>query len=103
VVEFAGSLPVGPLVLSVRESPTDAAAHTSYLADRVRLGSTVDTAGLGKYAYHSERHRGPGEGQVHPDRGRDRAARAVRRPGQKRADLGYEVASVVLGCWTGDG
>src|SRR4051794_8326473 len=46
-------LPEGPLVLSVRESPTDAAAHSAYLADRAGLGSTVDTAGLGKYAYRT--------------------------------------------------
>lgn len=96
-------LPMGPLVLSVKESPDATAAHDYYLAARKRIGSTVDTAGLGTYAYRTP------SGVV--GLVKDNFTLTVDATGlpavfgaqgQKRTDLAYEVASVVLGCWTGD-
>lgn len=96
-------LPMGPLVLSVKQAANATAAHDYYTASRNRMGSTVDTAGLGTYAYRTP---GGVVGLV-----KDNFTLTVDATGlppqfgsqgQKRTDLAYEVASVVLGCWTGD-
>jgi hypothetical protein len=96
-------LPVGPLVLSVKQSANAAAAHDYYTASRKRIGSTVDTAGLGTYAFRTT------SGVVGLVKDNftltvDATGLPVQfgSQGQKRTDLAYEVASVVLGCWTGD-
>jgi hypothetical protein len=96
-------LPVGPLVLSVKQSADATAAHDYYLAARKRIGSTVDTAGLGTYAYRTP----AGVVGLVKDNFTltvDATGLPVQfgSQGQKRTDLAYEVASVVLGCWTGD-
>lgn len=96
-------LPMGPLVLSIKQSADVTAAHAYYLADRKRIGSTMDTAGLGEYAYRTT------SGVV--GLVKDNLTLTVDATGlpaqfgaqgQKRTDLAYEVASVILGCWTGD-
>jgi hypothetical protein len=96
-------LPVGPLVLSVKESATAAAAYDYYLASRKQIGTTRDVAGLGRHAYRTTAGT---VGLV-----KDNFTLTVDATGlpaqfgnqeQKRTDLAYEVASVVLGCWTGD-
>jgi hypothetical protein len=96
-------LPVGPLVLSVKQSADPTAAHDYYLAARRRIGSTVDTIGLGRYAFRTP----AGTVGLVKDRFTltvDATGLPVRfgNQGQKRTDLAYEVASVVLGCWTGE-
>jgi hypothetical protein len=96
-------LPVGPLVLSVKESADAGAAQAYYTAARSRLKSTVDTDGLGRYAYRTP----TGTVGLVKDQFTltvDATGLPARfgSQGQKRTDLAYEVASVVLGCWTGD-
>lgn len=96
-------LAVGPFVLSVTESADDMAAGR-YLADvRTRLGTTTDLAGLTEGAF------GTAAGDVLLRKDNDvlhvdaTALPAVfGAQGQKRADFAYEIASDVLGCWTGD-
>lgn len=96
-------LPMGPLVLSVKQSADATAAHDYYLASRKRRGSTVDTMGLGTYAYRTG---GGTVGLVKDNFTLTIDATGLPAQfgaqGQKRTDLAYEVASVVLGCWTGD-
>lgn len=96
-------LPMGPLVLSVKESPNAKAALSYYQAYREKIGSTTDVAGLGEHAYHTP------DGTV--GLVKDNLTLIVDATGlpaqfgaedQKRTDLAYEVASVILGCWTGD-
>lgn len=97
-------LPVGPLVLSVKESEDAAAARGHYAATRERLPATRDTPGLGERAYRSP------DGIV--GLVKDNFTLTVDATGlpaefgaqrQKRTDLAYEVATVVMGCWTGHG
>jgi hypothetical protein len=96
-------LSYGPLVLSVKDSPTDAAARAWFTAGRAKLAGARDAAGLGEGAYA-----GPGGTVVVI---KDSFVLRVDSTGlpaefgpqdQRRTDLAYEVASVVLGCWTGD-
>jgi hypothetical protein len=96
-------LPAGPMVLSVHESPDPAAALAHLAALRVRLPSTTDAPGLTPGAFRTN------TGTV--ALAKDRDTLLVDTTGlpaqfgpqrQKRTDLAYEVASVVLGCWTGD-
>jgi hypothetical protein len=96
-------LPMGPLVLTVKQSADATAAHDYYTAERKRIGSTVDTAGLGTYAYRTP----AGVVGLVKDHFTLTVDATGLPPvfgaqGQKRTDLAYEVASVVLGCWTGD-
>jgi hypothetical protein len=96
-------LPMGPLVMTVKESADDKAALSYFQAYRQLIGSTVDVAGLGEHAYRTP---GGNVGLVKDNI--TLAVDATRLParfgaqGQKRTDLAYEVASVILGCWTGD-
>jgi hypothetical protein len=92
----------GPLVLSVKESPTDAAARAWFTAGRAGLAGAQDAPGLGEGAYA-----GPAGTVVVI---KDNDVLTVDTTGlpvefgprhQRRTDLAYEVASVVLGCWTG--
>ena len=96
-------LPQGPLVISVKES-ADAAATRAYVsAERRRLGAAHDLAGLTAGAF------GTATGTVALTK--DSNTLTVDATGlpaefgpahQKRSDLAYEVASVILGCWTGN-
>jgi hypothetical protein len=96
-------LPMGPMVLSVKQSADDAAAHAYYQAERTRIGSTVDTAGLGQYAYLTPAGIvGLVKDNVTLTVDATGLPARFGSQGQKRTDLAYEVASVVLGCWTGD-
>lgn len=96
-------LPPGPLVLSVQQSGSPAAANRFFAAERARLGGDV-LPGLGEAAF------GTGSGTVLVVK--DSETLTVDATGlpavfgsqrQRRTDLAYEIASDVLGCWTGDG
>jgi hypothetical protein len=96
-------LPVGPLVLTVKESTDTATATAYYTASRGRLGGTEDAIGLTELAYKTPTGI---VGLV-----KDNLTLTVDATGlpaqfgaqgQKRTDLAYETASVILGCWTGD-
>ena len=96
-------LPVGPLVLAVQQSPTKAQADTYFRTLRPTLGLTEDQPGLGEHAYSTP----TGTIVVIKDN-QTLTVDATALPAvfgtqdQKRTDLAYEVASDVLGCWTGD-
>ena len=96
------SLPMGPLVLSVQESPDPAAAARFFEDRRGQLGETAPTPGLGERAYATP----TGTVVVIKD-AMTLTVDATGLPevfgddGQRRTDFAYEVASVVLGCWTG--
>ena len=96
-------LPPGPLVLSVQQSPSATAADSFFAGERVRLRGD-GLPGLGEAAF------GTGAGTVMVVK--DNETLTVDATGlpavfgsqqQKRTDLAYEIASDVLGCWTGDG
>ena len=97
------TLPSGPLRLSVQHSATDAAAR-KYLATASKaLGAGTPVPGLGAAAF------GTGKGIVLTIKDNETltvdttALPAIVGPEQeKRNDLAYEIASDVLGCWTGD-
>lgn len=99
----AYSLPMGMLVLSVQESTDEAATSTFFQALRQQLGKTAPLAGLGEGAY------GTSTGTVVLRKDNDvLRVDATDLPAQfgtqhaKRADFAYEIATVILGCWTGD-
>lgn len=97
------SLPMGQMVLSVKQSATKPLAHGYFDALRLRLGNTEPLAGLGESAYATT----TGIAVVLKD---DMTLQvdttglpAVFGPQhQRRTDLAYELASDVLGCWTGN-
>jgi hypothetical protein len=97
-------LPFGPLVLSVRDSATHAAALAYFSGSKARLGSTTQLTGLGESSYGTTTS---GVVVVLKDT-KTLTVDASRLPvqfgsmKQRRTDLAYEIASVVLGCWTGD-
>lgn len=95
-------LPMGELVLSVTESASEASANTYLDGLRQQLGAHP-LIGLTPLAY------GTADGVVVLVKDTDtlRVDASGLPPefgdqGQKRADFAYEVASDVLGCWTGD-
>jgi hypothetical protein len=97
------ALPMGPLVMSVQQSEDKAAARGYFEALRRRLGRTEPLAGLGESAYATT----TGIAVVL----KDNLTLQVDATGlppvfgpqqQRRTDLAYELASDVLGCWTGD-
>ena len=96
-------LPVGPLLLSVQHSPTKTAANAYYSSIRTTMGPTDVLIGLGDKAYGAP----TGIAVVLKDtetlvvdaRGLPPVFGADQ---QKRTDLANEIASDVLGCWTGD-
>jgi hypothetical protein len=97
------ALPRGPLVLSVQQSATKTAARAYFEALRRRLGATENLIGLGEGAYATP----TGTAVVIKDNETLRVDAtglpAVFGPQQqKRTDLANEIASDVLGCWTGD-
>jgi hypothetical protein len=96
-------LPAGRLVLTVKESTDAVAAKAYYTASRGRLSATEDAVGLTELAYTTP---GGVVGLV-----KDNLTLTVDATGlpaqfgaqgQKRTDLAYETATVILGCWTGD-
>ena len=97
----AYDLPMGPLVLSVHDSPNTSAARAYFTELRPTLGATDALIGLGEDAY------GTTTGTVVVLK--DSQTLTVDATGlppafgsqkQKRTDLAYEIASYVLGCWT---
>jgi hypothetical protein len=94
---------MGKMVLSVQQSASKAAADRYFRALRTQLGKTRTLAGLGEQAYAAK----DGYVVVRKDnltlRVDTTALPAVFGPQQqRRSDLAYEIASDVLGCWTGD-
>jgi len=98
-------LPAGPLVLSVKESPDVASATVYFNALRQRLAPTHPLTGLlslGETAYDT-----PGGTVVVLKDDKTLQIDATELPRvagqhqQSRTDLAYEVASDIIGCWTG--
>ncbi|MDT4893854.1 MAG: hypothetical protein QOE97_2889 [Pseudonocardiales bacterium] len=95
------ALPMGSVVVSVKDL-VDAATTTSYYtALRRELGNPPELSGLGEGAY------GTGDGRVvlrkdahvlQVDASRLPPVFGVQS--QKRSDFAYEIASDILGCWT---
>jgi hypothetical protein len=97
-------LPMGPMTLTVQVLPGAAQAHTALDTGRAAIPGAHDLAGLGELAY------GDDAGRVGVLKDAevltvDTTALPVQFGvnEQKRTDLAFEVASDVLGCWTGDG
>jgi hypothetical protein len=97
-------LPMGAMVLSVQVAPSDAAATKDFAADRARLAPNEELLGLGEDAFGTP----TGVTVVRKDN-QVLTVDATDLPevfgsnGQRRTDLANEIASDVLGCWTGDG
>ena len=97
------TLPMGTMVVSVRESASKPAAREHLRALRTRLGATEALLGLGEQAYATR----TGIALVVKD-AMTLQVDTTRLPPvfgperQRRTDLAYEIASAVLGCWTGD-
>ncbi|MEO6501497.1 MAG: hypothetical protein ABIQ09_06250 [Jatrophihabitantaceae bacterium] len=94
------TLPMGKMVLSVKESASKPAARAYFEALRAGLGSTEPLLAVGERAYATK----TGTAVVLKD---DMTLRvdttdlpAVFGPQQQqRTDLAYEMATVVMGCW----
>jgi hypothetical protein len=97
-------LPVGPLTLSVQHSTTSATANVYFDSLKARTAAADDLLGLGERAFGTP----DGTAVVIKDN-ETLTVDATRLPAvfgvdrQKRTDLANEIASDVLGCWTGDG
>ena len=96
-------LPVGPMVLTVQVAATKPAADAAFQARQKATAGATTLDGLGEHAYATP----DGTATVIKDAMTltvdATALPAVFGPEQqKRTDLAYEVASDVLGCWTGD-
>jgi hypothetical protein len=96
-------LPVGPMVLTVQVAPTKSAADAAFHARQTATAGATDLNGLGEHAYATP----DGTATVI----KDAMTLTVDTTGlppefgaeqQKRTDLAYEIASDVLGCWTGN-
>jgi len=98
-------LPAGPLVLSVKESATPAAARTYYNALRTRLGGTQPVTGLAALGLPG--YEKPNGRVVFLKDNTTLQVDASALPSQvgpqntTRADVAYTVATDVLACWTG--
>ena len=95
-------LPLGLLVVSVREAPTKPAAALHFEALRPRLGATEPLLGLGERAYGTR----TGAVVVLKDATTLRVdatglPAVFGRQRQKRTDFANEIAANILGCWTG--
>ncbi len=97
-------LPMGDMVLSVQVAEDDAAAGDLLEADRAEHAPTVELSGLGEQAFGT-----PAGVTVVLKDNEILTVDATRLPAvfgdndQHRTDLANEIASDVLGCWTGDG
>jgi hypothetical protein len=98
------TLPQGPMTLTVQVLPSTARAGAKLDADQAAATGAQPLAGLGERAWATP----AGTAAVL----KDNQILTVDTTGlppvfgandQKRTDLAYEVASDVLGCWTGDG
>lgn len=96
-------LPMGTFVVSVKRSADPAAARVYFTHLRTTLGATRTLAGLGTGSY------GTAGGKVVLIKDNDTlTVDATRLPavfgsqGSKRFDFAYQLASDILGCWTGD-
>ncbi len=97
------ALPMGPMVLSVKQSGSNAAAKTYFTSLRSTLGPTESLVGLGEGAYRTT----TGIAVVVKDNmtlkvDTTRLPAVFGPEDQKRTDLSNQIASDVLGCWTGD-
>ncbi len=96
-------LPMGALVLSVEVSPSTTAAGARFDTRLADTAQSTPAAGLGERAYAT-----PDGTVVVIKDDMTLTVDATGLPavlgsnGQQRNDLAYEIASVVLGCWTGD-
>jgi hypothetical protein len=96
-------LAAGPLVLSVNVAPTTSKAGAYFDSRQQKSAGATPQAGLGERSFVTP----DGTVSVIKD-AMTLTVDATRLPAvfganqQKRADFAYEVASVVLGCWTGD-
>jgi hypothetical protein len=97
-------LPMGAMTLSVRVLPGTGQAGAELDAGQARTPGAQPLAGLGERAWGTA----DGTAVVLKD-AQVLTVDATGLPevfganGQKRTDLAYEVASDVMGCWTGDG
>jgi hypothetical protein len=96
------ALPMGTFVVSVKQSTDPTAAHTYFSTLRSELGTTQTLDGLGQGSY------GTSTGKVVLIKDSDTlTVDATRLPAvlgaqqSKRFDFAYEIASDILGCWTG--
>jgi hypothetical protein len=96
-------LPVGPMVLTVQVAPSKTAANAAFQARQTATAGATGLNGLGEHAYATP----DGTATVI----KDAMTLTVDTTGlppefgaeqQKRTDLAYEIASDVLGCWTGN-
>lgn len=94
-------LPMGNLVIAVKQSPDRAAAQTLFETGRSRLPGAKKLDGLGEGSY------GANAGTVVLIKDNDvLTVDATRLPAvfgsqqSKRFDFAYEIASDILGCWT---
>ncbi len=96
-------LPVGPMLLSVQHSPTKSSAQQYFSTLRRHLPPTRPLIGLGDGAYATT----TGVAVVIKDN-ETLTVDTTKLPAifgtnqQHRTDLANEIASDVLGCWTGD-
>lgn len=96
-------LPMGPMTLSVQQSASDAAANAYFATLRPTFGKTSSMIGLGTQSYGTD----TGIVVVVKD-DKTLVVDTTKLPAvfgpehQKRTDLAYEIASDVLGCWTGN-
>lgn len=101
----AYELPVGPLVLSVKESSDVASARTHFNSVRRQVGPTLALRGLdglGLPAFETA----SGTVVFLKDNktlvvDATHVSRVVGQPHLSRTDFAYEVATDVMGCWTG--
>jgi hypothetical protein len=97
-------LPMGDMVLSVQVAKDHGSAADLLAADRARRAPTQDQFGLGERAFGT-----PAGVTVVLKDNEILTVDATRLPAvfgdndQHRTDLANEIASDVLGCWTGDG
>ncbi|MEO6501621.1 MAG: hypothetical protein ABIQ09_06885 [Jatrophihabitantaceae bacterium] len=94
------TLPMGKMVLSVKESASKPAARDYFQALRVRLGDTEPLLAVGEQAYATK----TGTAVVLKDsmtlRVDTTGLPEVFGPQeQRRTDLAYEMATIVMGCW----
>jgi hypothetical protein len=96
-------LPVGPMVLTVQVAPTKTAAEAAFQARQKATAGAATLLGLGEHAYATA----DGTATVIKD-AMTLTVDTTALPAvfgaeqQKRTDLAYEIASDVLGCWTGN-
>jgi hypothetical protein len=97
------ALPAGPLTLTVQVFSTAERAGARLAADEAQAHGARPLPGLGQQAFGTP----AGTAEVLKDDfvltvDASRLPSELGANGQKRTDLAYEVASDVLGCWTGD-